>query len=103
VVYIIIYVYKYNNKSISLQLYNQNYNLIFIPTFLAIFLLKYVKSKSVNVVVESKKKDDEKIIFLSNSVILAFEYGLNRIIKNIITKYFSADCMVGKYFVTELK
>jgi hypothetical protein len=102
-VYIIIYVYKYNNKSISLQLYNQNYNLIFIPTFLAIFLLKYVKSKSVNVVVESKKKDDEKIIFLSNSVILAFEYGLNRIIKNIITKYFSADCMVGKYFVTELK
>jgi hypothetical protein len=55
------------------------------------------------VVVESKKKDDEKIIFLSNSVILAFEYGLNRIIKNIITKYFNADCMVGKYFVTELK
>ena len=102
-VYIIIYVSKYNNKSISLQLYNQNYNLIFTPTFLAIFLLKYVNSKSVNVVVESKKKDEEKIIFLSNSVILAFEYGLNRIIKNIITKYFNADCMVGKYFVMELK
>ena len=51
----------------------QLYNLIFTPTFLATLLLKYVKSKSVNVVVESKNKDDEKIIFLSNSVILAFE------------------------------
>ena len=79
------------------------HSLIFTPTFLAIFLLKYVKSKSVAVVVESKKKDDEKTIFLSNSVILAFEYGLNLIIKNIITKYFNADCIVGKYFVTELK
>jgi hypothetical protein len=67
------------------------YNLIFTPTFLARLLLKYVKSKSVNVVVESKNKDDEKTIFLSNSVILAFEYGLNRIIKNRITKYFKAD------------
>jgi hypothetical protein len=86
-----------------LQLYNQHYNLIFTPTFLATLVLKYVKSKSVNVVVESKNKDDEKTIFLSNSVILAFEYGLNRIIKNIITKYFNADCMVGKYFVMELK
>jgi hypothetical protein len=65
--------------------------LIFTPTFLAIFLLKYVKSKSVAVVVESKKKDDEKTIFLSNSVILAFEYGLKRTIKKIITKYFNVD------------
>ena len=56
-----------------LQLHNQHYNLIFTPTFLATLVLKYVKSKSVNVVVESKNKDDEKIIFLSNSVILAFE------------------------------
>ena len=67
------------------------YNLIFTPTFLAIFLLKYVKSKSVNVVVESKKIDDENTIFLSNSVILAFEYGLKRTIKKIITKYFNVD------------
>jgi hypothetical protein len=58
---------------------------------------------SVNVVVESKNKDDENIIFLSNPVILAFEYGLNRTIKNIITKYFNADWIDGKYFVTELK
>jgi hypothetical protein len=43
------------------------------------------------VVVESKNKDEENIIFLSNSVNLAFEYGLNRTIKNIITKYFNAD------------
>jgi hypothetical protein len=64
--------------------------LTFSPNFLA-FLLKYVKSKSVSVVVESKNKDEEKIIFLSNSVNLAFEYGLNRKIKNIITKYFNAD------------
>jgi hypothetical protein len=39
------------------------------------------------VVVESKNKDEEKMIFLSNSVNLAFEYGLKRTIKNIITKY----------------
>jgi hypothetical protein len=64
--------------------------LTFIPNLLA-FLLKCVKSKSVSVVVESKNKDEENIIFLSNSVNLAFEYGLNRTIKNIITKYFSAD------------
>ena len=70
---------------------NKIYNLIFTPTFLATLVLKYVKSKSVNVVVESKNKDDEKTIFLSNSVILAFEYGLNRTIKNKITKYFNAD------------
>ena len=87
-----ILLYMYTNIIINQFLSNnQNYNLIFTPTFLAIFLLKYVKSKSVNVVVESKKKDDEKIIFLSNSVILAFEYGLKRTIKKIITKYFNVD------------
>ena len=45
---------------------------------------------SVTAVVDNKNKDEENIIFLSNSVNLSFEYGLNRNIKNRMTKYFSA-------------
>jgi hypothetical protein len=57
----------------------------------------------VTAVVESKKNDEEKTIFLSNSVNFSCEYGLKRIIKNKMTKYFNADCMSGKYVVTVLK
>lgn len=58
---------------------------------------------SVTAVVDNKNKDEENIIFLSKSVIFSFEYGLNRIIKNRMTKYFNADCIAGKYIVTDLK
>jgi len=56
---------------------------------------------SVTAVVDNKNRDEENIIFLSNSVNLSFEYGLNRNIKNRMTKYFNADCINGKYVVTD--
>jgi hypothetical protein len=56
---------------------------------------------SVTAVVDNKNRDEENIIFLSNSVNLSFEYGLNRIIKNKMTKYFNVDWISGKYVVTD--
>jgi hypothetical protein len=38
------------------------------PTLCAMFLLKKDSKKSVTAVVDNKKKDEEKTIFLSNSV-----------------------------------
>jgi len=58
---------------------------------------------SVTAVVDNKNRDEENMIFLSNSVNLSFEYGLNRNIKNRMTKYFSADWINGKYVVTDWK
>ena len=73
------------------------------PNFFEILLLKYDNKKSVAAVVDSKNSDDEKTIFLSNSVNVSCEYGLKRNIRNRITKYFNADCISGKYAVTDLK
>jgi hypothetical protein len=56
---------------------------------------------SVTAVVDNKNRDEENIIFLSKSVNFSFEYGLNRIIKNKMTKYFNADWIDGKYVVTD--
>jgi hypothetical protein len=56
---------------------------------------------SVTAVVDNKNRDEENIIFLSKSVNLSFEYGLNRNIKNRMTKYFNADWINGKYVVTD--
>jgi hypothetical protein len=54
-------------------------------------------------VVDNKNIEDENIIFLSNAVKFSFEYGLKRINRNVITKYFKASCIRGRYAVIDLK
>ena len=65
--------------------------------------MKYVNKASETTVVDNKNIEDEKIIFLSKMVNFSLEYGLKRINKNIITKYFKAACINGRYTVIDLK
>jgi len=66
-------------------------------------LSKYDSSASDTTVVDNKNIEDENIIFLSNSVNFSFVYGLKRIKRNSITKYFKPFCIKGRYVVTDLK
>ncbi len=77
--------------------------LVVIPILFPILLSKYDNSASDTTVVDNKNIEDENIIFLSNAVKLSFVYGLKRINRNNITKYFKPSCINGRYAVTDLK
>jgi hypothetical protein len=76
---------------------------VVIPILFPILLSKYDSSASDTTVVDNKNIEDENIIFLSNSVNFSFVYGLKRINRNNITKYFNPSCIRGRYAVTDLK
>jgi hypothetical protein len=76
---------------------------VVIPILFPILLSKYDSSASDTTVVDNKNIEDENIIFLSNSVNFSFVYGLKRINRNNITKYFKPSCIRGRYAVIDLK
>jgi hypothetical protein len=76
---------------------------VVIPILFPILLSKYDSSASDTTVVDNKNIEDENIIFLSNSVNFSFVYGLKRINRNNITKYFNPSCIRGRYDLTDLK
>jgi hypothetical protein len=76
---------------------------VVIPILFPILLSKYDSSASDITVVDNKNIEDENIIFLSNSVNFSFVYGLKRINRNNMTKYFKPSCIRGRYAVIDLK